>query len=229
SVLAEILPANVADVDPNTANNSGLLSFTIECVVPVAVNIKPGSIPNPINLGSNGVTPLAVLTTRAGEYGLPLDFDATTIDPLSARFGNKALVFSETGGAAEAHGRGHPEDSLEKDEKTRDGDIDMVMHFSTPDTGLLPGDTEACVKGRFTSGGQSFKFFGCDSIVIKPSAEGRRARARRLGVLVLVLVLVGRCSSAPVSRGSRTSSAAWASRCPRASSCRRTSRRSRRP
>lgn len=167
-MLAEIFPANPADVDPNTANNRGLLSFTIECVVPVAVNIKPGGTPNPINLGSQGVTPLAVLTTIAGEYGLPLNFDATTIDPLSVRFGHRTQVFSETGGAAEPHGQGHLEDSFERDERTRDGDIDMVLHFSTSQTGLTADNTEGCVKGRFTSSGQSFKFFGCDSIVMRP-------------------------------------------------------------
>jgi hypothetical protein len=168
TVLAEIAPANPADVDPNTANNRGLLSFSVECVVPVAVNIKPGGTPNPINLGSQGGTPLAVLTTVAGEYGLPLSFDATAIDPSSVRFGPRQQVFSEAGGAAEAHGRGHPEDSFEKDERTRDGDIDMVLHFSTDQTGLTAVDTEGCVKGRFTASGQSFKFFGCDSIVIRP-------------------------------------------------------------
>jgi hypothetical protein len=168
SVLAEIVPTNPADVDPNTANNRGLLSFSVECVVPVAVNIKPGGTPNPINLGSQGVTPLAVLTTVGGEYGLPLSFDATAIDLSSVRFGERTQVFSETGGAAEAHGQGHLEDSFEKDERTRDGDIDMVLHFSTSQTGLTATDTEGCVKGRFTSSGQSFKFFGCDSIVIRP-------------------------------------------------------------
>jgi hypothetical protein len=168
SVLAEIVPTNPADVDPNTANNRGLLSFSVECVVPVAVNIKPGGTPNPINLGSQGVTPLAVLTTVGGEYGLPLSFDATAIDLSSVRFGERTQVFSETGGAAEAHGRGHLEDSFEKDERTRDGDIDMVLHFSTDQTGVTAVDTEGCVKGRFTSSGQSFKFFGCDSIVIRP-------------------------------------------------------------
>lgn len=168
TITASIALANAADVDPSLANNGRSLSFTIECVVPVAVNVMPGSFPNPIDLSSQGNITVAVLTTLAGEYGLPLSFDATTIDPLSTRFGARTLVFSELGGAPEAHGMGHLEDSLEKNERTRDGDLDMVLHFATQQTGLMAGATEACIKGQFTSGGQRFKFFGCDGIVIRP-------------------------------------------------------------
>jgi len=42
-------------------------------IVTVAIDIKPGSYPNPINLGSHGLTPVAILST--------LDFDATIVDP----------------------------------------------------------------------------------------------------------------------------------------------------
>lgn len=41
--------------------------------IPVFVDIKPGSCPNPLNLKSKGVLPIAVLGTE--------DFDVTTIDP----------------------------------------------------------------------------------------------------------------------------------------------------
>ena len=44
-------------------------------VVTVYVDIKPGSCPNPLNLKSKGVLPVAVLGTE--------DFDVTTIDPLT--------------------------------------------------------------------------------------------------------------------------------------------------
>lgn len=167
-INAAIALANAADVDPNLANNGRSFSFMVECVVPVAVNIEPGAFPNSISLSAQGNIPLAVLTTRAGEYGLPLAFTATAIDPLSTRFGPRALVFSELGGAPESHGLGHPADSYEKNERTRDGDVDMVLHFDTQRTGLMAGATEGCIKGQFTSGGQRFKFFGCDSVVIVP-------------------------------------------------------------
>jgi uncharacterized repeat protein (TIGR01451 family) len=63
--------------DANGANNKASVDVAIDCVVPVAVNIKPGSFPNSINTRRNGVIPVGVLTTKAGEYGTPLAFDAT--------------------------------------------------------------------------------------------------------------------------------------------------------
>ena len=109
------------------ANDEVSTIVSVECVVPVRINIHPGSTTNPINL--NGQAPLAVLTTAAGEYGLPLAFDAGHIVPTSVRFGTEAETFAETGGAFEVHGRGHPEDALEMNESSRDGDSDMVLHF----------------------------------------------------------------------------------------------------
>jgi uncharacterized repeat protein (TIGR01451 family) len=162
-----VYPARPADYDPIPGNNSRTVSVTVECVVPVAINIKPGGFPNAINL--NGTAPVAVLTTRAGEYGLPLAFDAAKIDPLSVRFGPASLVFSGTGGATAFHGTGHLEDATELDEMTLDGDLDMVLQFRVADSGLTPASTEACVKGTFTGAdGAVYQFFGCDSVKVVP-------------------------------------------------------------
>jgi uncharacterized repeat protein (TIGR01451 family) len=164
-----IQPRNAADSDPDPSNNLATLELEVECVVPVAVNIKPGSYPNSIHPLNRGMVPLAVLTTSAGEYDTPLDFDATTVDPLSVRFGPRDVVWSESGGAFEAHHRGHIEDARELNERTRDGDDDMVLHFETAETGIQAGDTEACVKGEWTdAGGQTHRFFGCDSVRTVP-------------------------------------------------------------
>ena len=163
-----LAPEHAADTDPDLSNNEATITLDVICVVPVTINIKPGG-GNPINLGAKGVIPVAVLTTTAGQYGNPLAFDATTIDPKSVRFGPANVVFDETGGASESHGKGHIEDSYEPDEKTRDGDKDMVLHFATQQTGLGPLDTQACVKGDWIDGGgDTHKFFGCDSISIVP-------------------------------------------------------------
>jgi uncharacterized repeat protein (TIGR01451 family) len=165
----EIQPLHPDDSDPNQGNNFASVDLTVECVLPVAINIKPASFPNSINPNARGVIPVAVLTTLAGEYGLPLDFDATTIDALTVRFGPRDLVWSETGGAPSFQGRGHIEDSYELDEVTRDGDLDMVLHFLTQLTGIQRGDVEACVKGQWTDGlGTVHKFFGCDSVRTVP-------------------------------------------------------------
>ena len=45
--------------------------------IPVHIDIKPGSCPNPLNLQSKGVLPVAVLGTE--------DFDVSTIDPATIR------------------------------------------------------------------------------------------------------------------------------------------------
>jgi uncharacterized repeat protein (TIGR01451 family) len=171
----EIQPLHPADTDPDQGNNLASVDLEVECVVPVAINIKPASYPNSINANSRGKIPLAVLTTMAGEYGLPLGFDATSINPLSVRFGPRAVVWTETGGAFESHERGHVEDSYELDDSTRDGDLDMVLHFGTQASTIQRGDTEACVKGEWVDGsGNVHKFFGCDSVRTTPVSGRRR-------------------------------------------------------
>jgi uncharacterized repeat protein (TIGR01451 family) len=162
----EIQPNNPNHTDPDQSNNTAQESFAVECIVPVAINIKPGSFKNPINLKSKGVIPVAVLTTAAGEYGLPLAFDATTILPLTVRFGPEPVVIAG-GGAREAHGRGHVEDAIERsDEVTKDGDLDMVLHFRTQESELTGTETKACVRGEF--GPMHFIFHGCDLVTFVP-------------------------------------------------------------
>ncbi|MHC4800156.1 MAG: hypothetical protein ACYTF1_26245, partial [Planctomycetota bacterium] len=122
-----------------------------------------------IRPGRQNVVSVAVLTTAADEYGLPLPFDATLIDSLSVRFGHESLVWPNIGGAPETHERGHLEDSLELDESTADGDLDMVLHFRVKQTGIQPGLPEACVKGLWDAGGgEMHVFFGCDSVRTVP-------------------------------------------------------------
>ena len=84
---SEIQPLRQGDTDANGANNKASVQVPVDCVAPaapvvqVAINIKPGSNPNSINTRSNGVIPVGILTTKAGEYNKPLAFDATEIDP----------------------------------------------------------------------------------------------------------------------------------------------------
>jgi hypothetical protein len=82
---------------------------------------------------------VAILTTKT--------FDATTVDPASVKFGPK--------GATEAHGQGHTEDV------NGDGQLDLVPHFRTQQTGINCGDTSASLTGK-TFDGQAIE--GTDSI-----------------------------------------------------------------
>ncbi len=94
-----ISPANAADTDPNPANDTGQATATVTCVVPIAINIRPGNQFNQVNLNSNAVIEVAALTTEAGEYGLPVAFDATLIVPSSVRFGDADAVWAGPDGA----------------------------------------------------------------------------------------------------------------------------------
>ena len=92
------------------------------------IDIKPGSFPNSINPNSNGVIPVAILTTA--------DFDAATVDPAMVAFGPD--------GAAPVH--------YALEDVDGDGDIDMILHFKTQDTGISPGDTEATLTAETEDG-----------------------------------------------------------------------------
>jgi hypothetical protein len=99
-------------------------------ILEVDIDIKPGSFPNSINLTSVGVIPVAILTTDT--------FDATTVDPSSVRFGPD-LAFM-------VHRKAHEEDVDE------DGDLDLVFHFDTQETGFACGDIEASLTGQTLDG-----------------------------------------------------------------------------
>jgi len=121
--------------------------FNDPMVLDVSIDIKPGSWPNAINTNSKGVIPVAVLTTSTMD-GDSVNFDATMVDALSVKFGpNEATA---------VRGKGHIEDV------DGDGDLDMVFQFKTQETGIQPGETEACLAGKDVNG-QDIK--GIDAIM----------------------------------------------------------------
>jgi hypothetical protein len=163
-----IAPANAADSDPNPANDTGQVTATLECVTPIAINIRPGTAFNQINVGSAKVVPVAALTTDAGEYGLPTAFDASTILPDTLRFGTAHEIWTAVGGAPLHNGVFQLRDSFEPDDRTRDRDRDLIAYHRISQTGILDGDLEACLGGRYEEGGQVFTFFGCDAVTTIP-------------------------------------------------------------
>jgi hypothetical protein len=115
--------------------------------LPVAVDIKPGSDPNTINLGHAGVVPVAILGSQ--------DFDVLTVDPTTVCFGADPTDPSRSD-CAESHDKGHYDEDVNDD-----GELDLLMHFDNRETWIALGDTEACLAGE-TLDGESF--LGCDSV-----------------------------------------------------------------
>jgi hypothetical protein len=113
-------------------------------VIPIAIDIRPGSESNRINLSSRGAVPVAVLGTPT--------FDAAEVDPDSACFGDAEAPDERD---CEPEGGGSLEDV------NADGIDDLVLRFRTRETGIDPGDTVACLTGSLF-GGTSIE--GCDSI-----------------------------------------------------------------
>lgn len=114
-------------------------------VTQVIIDIKPGSDPNSINLGSHGVIPVAILTTE--------DFDATTVDPDTVELAGSSVAIRGNGKRALA--------SFE--DVDDDGDIDLMLNVETENLSLETGATEATLTGE-TFDGQAI--IGSDTIVI---------------------------------------------------------------
>jgi hypothetical protein len=134
-----VVAGNQIEVHMSVTEPGDWIRVITAAVIDVEIDIKPGSFPNSINPDSNGVIPVAILTTS--------DFDATTVDASTVEFGPD--------GAMMIHKNAHLEDV------DGDGDIDMVLHFRTQDTGIADGDTEASLSGE-TFDGQDI--LGTDSV-----------------------------------------------------------------
>lgn len=114
----------------------------------ISIDIKPGSYPNTINLGSNGVIPVAILSSDT--------FDATTVDP--------ETVFLAGAGVA-VRGKGNKYLAGQED-VNGDGLTDLVVKLETEnlDPGAFQNGT-AILTGETSDG---VEFTGSDSITIVP-------------------------------------------------------------
>lgn len=63
-------------------NNIGFRDVTVTTIVDI--DIKPGSDPNPINQGSNGLIPVAIFSSPC--------FDATTVDSTIVELGGASVA-----------------------------------------------------------------------------------------------------------------------------------------
>lgn len=116
-------------------------------VTTVAIDIKPGSFPNSINLSSAGVVPVAILSSAT--------FDATQVDPATVTL---------AGGAVRLIGKGD-KFACSAQDVNKDGLLDLVCHVVTAQFLIEPGDSVAVLEAK-TLSGQAIR--GEDSINIVP-------------------------------------------------------------
>lgn len=114
-------------------------AYEFEQVLPVDIDVKPGSDPNSVNPRSPGVIPVAVLGTDT--------FDVASIDVTTIRFGPSGTE------AAPHHSALEDVDG--------DGLTDLVLHFLTQASGIICGDDSVSLTGR-TASGQTVE--GSDSL-----------------------------------------------------------------
>jgi hypothetical protein len=131
--------------------------FTVVCRLPVAIDIKPGSFPNSINLGSNGTVPVAMLGSVTLNVG---DIDVSTLTLGTA--GVKTVGKTDRFMCSVYDVSGDFSGGLEG---APDGFLDLVCHFVTVNIVPEEGGTTARVMGDFIAGGG---FEGTDSVNIVP-------------------------------------------------------------
>ncbi len=117
-----------------------------ECVIDVDIDIKPGSDPNPINPGSKGLVPVAILSSDV--------FNATQVDP--------ATVY--LAGAAVAR-RGKGKLMAHHEDVNADGLIDLLVQVETKDFDDLGTGGTVELTGTTYDGRN---IVGCDDVVIVP-------------------------------------------------------------
>jgi hypothetical protein len=121
--------------------------ITVMSEISVAVDIKPGSYPNAINLGYKGVVPFAILGTA--------DFEVGRVDPSSVHLGGARLAVS--GGKIMAS----------EGDVNGDGRTDLVCHVECQDlrlTDVHDGRMEVSGTLRPEYGGLALK--GSDTVLI---------------------------------------------------------------
>lgn len=126
----------------------------------IGIDIKPGSFPNSINLGSGGATPVAIL-------GSP-ELDVNDIDPDSLTLGTAGIKTVGKAGrflCSVEDVSGDFSDVIFGLEGLPDGIDDLVCHFVTMQMVHEEGDTEATLAGALFDG---TRIEGTDSVNIVP-------------------------------------------------------------
>lgn len=143
-ILADTSPFDVTLVVTDDDGSTGFLGKTA-----AQIDVKPGTSPNVLNTTSNGVIPVALLSSPT--------FDATSVPLETLRFG--------PGATTEEHRRKHIEDV------NGDGRPDVMLHFSTRLSNVSAADRRICLTGTILPG---MTFEACDQLaVVKAKGAGK--------------------------------------------------------
>ncbi len=106
--------------------------------VHLAIDIKPGSFPNSINLDSGGVIPVAILGSDT--------FDATQVDGSTCTLADASVKVVGKSDKLLCSVDDVSGDFSGGPEGAPDGFLDQVCNFVTIDLGVALGDTEATIR-----------------------------------------------------------------------------------
>ena len=124
---------NTASITPNESGQFALGFSHTPTTVSIPVDIKPGDCPNPVNLGSQGVLPVAILGTA--------DFDVTTIDPSTVTLAGVAPLrwsLEDVGAPYEPLVRRI--DAYQCNTMGPDGYLDLTLKFDTQEIAAALGN-----------------------------------------------------------------------------------------
>jgi hypothetical protein len=117
--------------------------------ISVPIDIKPGSFPNTINLGSNGNVPVAILSTPY--------FDATQVAPETVTLADATVRVVGKKGTLQAS----------TTDVNGDGLLDMLVHIDTKGLNLTPANGVVATLKGFTCDGL-VQISGSDSVRVVP-------------------------------------------------------------
>ncbi len=164
------------------------LPTAVERLLGVRIDIRPFSDPNPLNTKSRGVVPVAICNGDGVENAVTIT-DPGDPDGFSGASTNvfvQSVRFADGSDGAAAHDLTNP--AVLGDHMTRFVDTDadgrpdtlvpldapncaggpagpdLVVHVPIRDTGIVAGQTEACLTAQLTSGP---RLIGCDAVLVR--------------------------------------------------------------
>jgi hypothetical protein len=124
--------------------------MTCEEHTEVSIDVRPGQFPNKINLSSQGLLPVAVLSTDT--------FDASLFDPEMAHLSDAATA-EGCGGATAVR--------WSYEDVNGDGRIDLLFLFRIQQLDFTAGTTEAMLMAHGMYQGTMIHIMGTDMVTVK--------------------------------------------------------------